>query len=75
MGDDTLPAWMTHDCTVLCQKDPRKVNAVKNYRPITCLPLMWKLLTGVIAEEMHDYLDQKKRMQTRKLQRINCLLI
>ena len=23
MGDDSLPAWMTHDRTVLCQKDPR----------------------------------------------------
>ena len=60
MGDDSLPAWMTHGRTVLCQNDPRKGNAVENYRPITCLPLMWKLLTGVIAEEMYDYLEQEK---------------
>ena len=46
-------------CTVLCHKDPRKGNAVENYRPTTYLPLMWKLLTGVIAEEMHDYLEQE----------------
>ena len=58
MGDDSLPARMTHGLTVLCQKDPRKDNAVENYLPITCLPLMWKLLTGVIAEEMYDYLEQ-----------------
>ena len=32
MGDDSLPAWMTHGRTVLCQKDPRKGNAVENYR-------------------------------------------
>ena len=72
MGDDSLPAWMTHGRTVLCQKSPRKGNAVENYRPITCVPLMWKLLTGLIAEEMYDYLEQEKllpkeqKMQTRK---------
>ena len=52
MGDDSLPAWMTHGRTVLCQKDPRKGNVVENYHPITCLPLMWKLLAGVIEEEI-----------------------
>ena len=57
MRDNSLPAWMTHGRTVLCQKDPRKGNAVESYRPITCLPLMWKLLIGVIAEEMYDYLE------------------
>ena len=39
---------------------PRNVlkgNAVEKYRPITCLPLMWKLPTGVIAEEMYVYLE------------------
>ena len=60
MGPDSLPAWVRHCCTVLCQKDPRKGNAVENYRPITCLPVMWKLLTRVIAEEMHYYLEQEK---------------
>ena len=60
MGDDSLPAWMIHGRTVLCQKDPRKGNTVENYCPITCLPLMWKLLTGMIAEEVNDYLEQEK---------------
>ena len=60
MGDDSLPAWMMHGRTVLCQKDPRKSNAIENYRPVTCIPLMWELLTGVIAEEMYDYLEQEK---------------
>ena len=45
-----VPSWMTQGRTVLCQKDHSKGNAVDNYRPISCLPLMWKLLTGVIAE-------------------------
>ena len=51
---------MTHGRTVLCQKDPRKGITADNYRPITCLPLMWKLLTGVIAEEMCNYLEPEK---------------
>ena len=60
MGENSLPAWMTHGRTVLCQKDPKKGNAAENYRPITCLPLMWKLLTGMIAEETYKYLDHRK---------------
>ena len=52
---------MTHGRTVLCQKDPKKGNAAENYRPIKCLPLMWKLLTGMIAEETYKYLDHRKR--------------
>ena len=69
MGDDSIPAWMTHGRTVLCQKDPRKGNAVENYRPVTCLPMTWKLLTGVIAEEMYDYLEQEKLLPE---ERIGC---
>ena len=83
MRDDSLPAWMTHGRTVLCQKDPRKTNAVENYLPFTCLPLMWRLLTGVIAEEIHDILNNRSFFQKNKRygdeeaveQRINCLLI
>ncbi len=57
MGTDTLPEWLTHGRTVLCQKDRRK--GKENYRPITCLPLMWKLMTGTIADEMYEYLENE----------------
>ena len=60
MGDDNLPAWLTHGCTVLIQKDPRKGNAVENYCPIAYLPQVRKLLTGVVAKEMHNYLEQEE---------------
>ena len=60
MGEDSPPAWMTYGRTVLCQKDLKKGNAAENYRPITCLPLMWKLLTGMIAEETYNYLEREK---------------
>ena len=39
----------------LCLKDPGKGNAVDNYRPILCLPLMWKLMAGTIAESVYIF--------------------
>ena len=36
---------------MLCQKDPVKENSVKNFRPITCHPLTWKLVIGIISED------------------------
>ena len=59
MEKDDLLEWMTYSLTVLCQKDPLKGNTA-DPRPITCLPLTWKILTEVIAEEMYDYLEREK---------------
>ena len=44
--------------TVLLIKDKVKGNAVGNYRPITCLPIMWKVLTGMIAEDLYQHLHR-----------------
>ena len=44
----------------MLQKDKSKGNVASNYRPITCLPLMWKLLTSVIADQIYAHLDEKK---------------
>ena len=44
----------------MLQKDESKGNVASNYRPITCLLLMWKLLTGVIADQIYAHLDQEK---------------
>ena len=60
MGDDSLPAWMTHGRTVLYQKHPRKGNAVQSHCLVICLSQMWNFLTGVIAEEMYHYLEQER---------------
>ena len=48
---------MTKGRAILKQKDKEKGNAASNYRSITCLSLVWKLLTGVIAEETYGFLD------------------
>ena len=49
---------MTAGRTVLCQKDPRNGNAVENHRPITCLPIMWKLMTGRIADNLYKMFEE-----------------
>ena len=48
-----VPSWLIRGRTSLLQKDKSKVNVASNYRAITCSPLMWKLLTGVIADQIY----------------------
>ena len=58
LEEGDIPNWMTEGRTVLIMKDKNKGTIASNYRPITCLPLMWKLLTGLIAEEMYEFLEK-----------------
>ena len=58
-GERPLPDWMTFGITVLCQRDSAKGSAVDNYKPISCLPLMWKLMTGMLAEKMYSHLERE----------------
>ena len=55
-----VPTWLTRGRTLLLHKDKNKGNVVSNYRPITCLPLMWKLFTDLIAGQIYAHLDQEK---------------
>ena len=45
-----VPSWLTRERISLLQKGKSKSNVARYYRPIICLPLMWKLLTSVIAD-------------------------
>ena len=47
-----LPEWMTKGRTTLIQKNANKETALNNYRPITCIPMMWKILTARIREDI-----------------------
>ena len=58
-GKRPLPDWMTFGKTVLHQKDPTNGSAVDNYRPLSCLPLMWKLMTGMLAEKTYSHLERE----------------
>ena len=42
------------------QKCPDKGRAVDNYRPMSYLPLMWKLLMRMIVKEMYGFLKKEK---------------
>jgi hypothetical protein len=48
--------FITTGRTVLIQKDKNKGNAPSNYRPITCLSIVWKTLTGIISAKIYDHL-------------------
>ena len=45
-----VPSWITKGRTVLIMKDSKKGGVTSNYRSIACLPILWKLLTGIIGD-------------------------
>ena len=55
-----VPTWMTKGRTVLIIKDKEIGPVATNFRPITCLSLMWKLLTGVMSDEIYQHLESKR---------------
>ena len=50
-----IPEWLTKGRTFLFPKN-KQADEAKNYRPITCLSTTYKLLTGIIADRLHDHL-------------------
>ena len=48
--------WMVSGRTVLIQKDPAKGTKTSSYRPFACLPLIWKLLSGIFADIVYTHL-------------------
>ena len=52
-----VPEWMVRGRTVIIQEDPTKGTQASNYRPITCLPIMRKLLTGIIGEKLYQHME------------------
>ena len=55
-----VPTWMTKGRTVLIIKDKEIGPVATNFRPIMCLSLMWKLLTGVMSDEIYQHLESKR---------------
>ena len=51
LQDVHVPEWMTKGKTTLIQKDPSKGTAPNNYRHITCVPMIWKILTAQIRKK------------------------
>ena len=65
MGDESLPATMTHGRTVLCLKDPTKDNAVEDYRkayefvPHNSINECMKLIG--IADNVRNFLEKSMK--------------
>ena len=53
------PLWLTNGVTYLLPKT-EETTKPKNYRPITCLPTLYKILTSIIADRTYKYLDENK---------------
>ena len=57
------PKCFTQGATYLLPKS-NETNIPKNYRPITCLPTMYKILTSVITERTYNFLDDNNILPT-----------
>ena len=54
---EQIPDWLTEGVTYLLPKSEDTRNP-KNYRPITCLTTIYKLLTSVMTERMYTFLEE-----------------
>ena len=55
-GNDILPLWLTESKTSLTAKNEQTKNA-KNYRPIACLNLTYKVYTSCLKTFLTDHCD------------------
>ena len=57
-----VPEWLVTGRTLLLRKDESKPPTPSNFRPITCLPTMWKLFTGVLTNKISRHMRSNKIM-------------
>jgi len=55
---ENSPYWLITAITYLIPKSGDS-KVVRNYRPITCLMTMYKILTGIIAKRISTHLEQQ----------------
>jgi hypothetical protein len=53
-----MPEWLTAGVTFLIPKNENTENP-KNYRPVTCLPTTYKLLSSIMSRCMQKYMDDE----------------
>lgn len=58
--------WLTTVRTVLIMKDKEKGNNDTNFRPITCLFLMWKIFSRKRSERLYAHLEKREWCQMNK---------
>jgi len=57
--------WLMAGVTFLIPKNKNTENP-KNYRPVTCLPTIYKLITSIISRRMQKYMDDENLMPKEK---------
>ena len=62
---DKCPEWLTQGLTFLIPKS-NDTNEAKNYRPITCLPTMYKTLTSIITDRTYLHLEDNRLLPNEK---------
>jgi len=55
----SIPMWLTSGTTFLISKG-KNTEDPKNYRPITCLPTTYKILTAALTNRIYDHLQTNK---------------
>jgi len=56
--EDSIPEWLTAGVTYLIPKNENTGNP-NNYRPVTCLPTTYKLITSIISRRTQKYMDNE----------------
>jgi len=59
--DDQIPEWLTAGITFLIPKNENNENS-KNYRPVTCLLTVCKLMIPIVSRCMRKYMDDENLM-------------
>jgi hypothetical protein len=59
--EDQIPEWLTVGVTFLIPENENTENP-KNYRPVTCWPTIYKLITSVISRRIQKYMDDENLM-------------
>ena len=60
-----MPEWLTAGVTYLIPKNENNGNP-NNYRPVTCLPKTYKLITCIIGRRMQKYMDNENLLSKEK---------
>jgi len=60
--EDFIPEWLTAGVTYLIPKNENTGNP-KNYRPVTCLPTTYILITSIISRRMHKHMDNENLLR------------
>ena len=63
---DICPDWLTTgQTTLITKKEPTR--NLSNYRPITCLSVMYKILSSIVTFQMFHHIDANKLIPNKRI--------